>query len=138
MQKSCQLKITSMKQLVSSPFYITSIPVRKKALSGLELVRAGSVKRGGNNTEPLDSLRRPGWEREYPEECTLICSVHDAKKYEGNDTSNGRVFLFEAGKNARENGNEVIHLVFIFWLENRSHFDRRQKKPKRKSPEPCR
>jgi hypothetical protein len=30
--------------------------------------------------------------------------------------------LFEAGKYARENSDEVIHLAFIFWLENRSHF----------------
>ena len=110
-----------VKQLVSSPFYITSIPVRKKALSGLVLVRAGPVYRGGNNTDPLDSLGRPGREREHPEERTLIRCVHDAKKYEGNDTGNGRVFLLEAGENARKNGNEVIHLVFIFWLENRSH-----------------
>jgi hypothetical protein len=97
---------------------------REKPLICLVLVRAGSVYRGGNNTEPLDSLSRPGREREHPEERTLIGCVHDAKEYEGNDTSDGRVLLFEAGKYARENGNEVIHVffVFIFWLENRSHF----------------
>jgi hypothetical protein len=88
----------------------------------VELVRTGSVYRGGYNTEPLDSLGRPGREREYSEERALIGCVHDAKEYEGNDTGDGRVFLFEAGKYACENGNEVIHLAFIFWLENRSHF----------------
>ena len=95
---------------------------REKTLLCLELVRTGSVYRGGNNTEPLDGLSRPGREREYPEERSLIRRVHDAKEHEGNDTSNGRVLLFEAGKDSRENGNEVIHLAFIFWLENRSHF----------------
>jgi hypothetical protein len=86
---------------------------REKALF-VVLVRTGSVYRGGNNTEPLDSLSRPGREREYSEERTLISRVHDAKEYKGNDTSNGRVLLFEAGKYARENANEVIHLVFVF------------------------
>lgn len=115
-----------------------SLLSREKALLRLKLVRAGSVYRGGNNAQPLDSLGRPGREREHPEECTLIRCIYDAKKYEGNDTSNGRVFLFEAGENTRKNGNEVVHLVFIFWLENRSHFEPRQKEPKRKSPEPWR
>lgn len=123
-----------MKQLVS----LFALFSREKALFGLELVGTRPVYRGGNNAEPLDSLRRPGWEREYPEECTLVRCVHDAKKHEGDNTSNGRVFLLEAGENARENGNEVIHFVFIFWLENRSHFEPRQKKPKRKSPKPWR
>ena len=98
-----------------------SLLSREKALLRLKLVCTRPVYRGGNNAQPLNSLGRPGREREHPEECTLICGVHDAKKYEGNDTSNGRVFLFEAGEYSRKNGNEVIHLVFIFWLENRSH-----------------
>jgi hypothetical protein len=123
-----------MKQLVS----LFALLSGEKALLRLKLVCAGSVYRGGYDTEPLNSLRRPGREREYPEERTLIRGVHDAKKQEGNNTSDGRVFLFEAGENARENGNEVIHLVFIFWLENRSCFEPRQKEPKRKSPEPWR
>jgi hypothetical protein len=101
---------------------LPSLFSREKALICLVLVRAGSVYRGGYNTEPLDSLGRPGREREHPEERTLIGCVHDAKEYEGNDTSDGRVLLFEAGKDSRENSDEVIHLVFIFWLENRSHF----------------
>jgi hypothetical protein len=120
-----------MKQLVS----LFALFSREKVLLRLKLVGACSVNRGGNNTEPLNGLGRPGREREYPEECTLICGVHDAKKHEGNNTSDGRVLLFEAGENARENRNEVIHFVFIFWLENRSHFEPRQKKPKGKSPD---
>ena len=100
---------------------LPSLFSREKALF-VELVRTGSVHCGGNNTEPLDSLSRPGREREHSVERTLIGCVHDAKEYEGNDTSNGRVLLFEAGKDSRENSDEVIHLVFIFWLENRSHF----------------
>ena len=117
-----------------------SLLSREKALLRLKLVGTRPVYRSGNNAEPLDSLGRPGREREHPEERTLICSVHDAKKYEGNDTGNRRVLLFEAGENSRENGNEVVHVffVFIFWLENRSHFEPRQKKPKGKSPEPWR
>ena len=107
---ACQLKITSMKQLVS----LFALFSREKALLRLKLVRAGPVYGGGNNAQPLNSLGRPGREREHPEECALICGVHDAKKYEGNDTSNGRVSLFEAGKYARENGNEVIHVFFVF------------------------
>ena len=106
-----------MKQLVS----LFDLFSREKALLRLKLVGAGAVNCGGNNAEPLDSLGRPGREREYPEECTLVRCIHDAKKHEGNNTSDGRVFLLEAGKYARENGNDVIHLVFIFWLENRSH-----------------
>ena len=126
-----------MKQLVS---YVSLSPLLsgEKALLRLELVRTRPVYCGGNNTEPLNGLGCPGREREYPEECTLIRCVHDAKKHEGNNTGDNRVFLFEAGEDARENGNEVIHLVFIFWLENRSHFEPRQKKPKGKSPEPWR
>lgn len=123
-----------MKQLVS----LFALFSGEKALLRLELVGTCPVYRGGYDTEPLDSLRRPGWEREYPEECTLIRCVHDAKKHEGNNTSDGRVFLFEAGKYAGKNGNEVIHFVFIFWLENRSHFEPRQKKPKGKSLDQCR
>ena len=98
-----------------------SLLSREKALLRLKLVGTCPVYRGGNNAQPLNSLCRPGREREHPEECTLIGCIHDAKKYEGNDTGNRRVFLFEAGKNAREDRNEIIHLVFIFWLENRSH-----------------
>ena len=102
-------------------FYRPLLFPREKTLFG-ELVRAGSVYCENNSPQPLNSIRRPGREREYSEERTLIRRVHDAKEYEGNDTSDGRVFLLEAGKYARENANEVIHLVFIFWLENRSHF----------------
>jgi hypothetical protein len=93
---------------------LPSLFSREKALLCLVLVRAGSVYRGGYNTEPLDSLGRPGREREYSEERSLIRCINDAKEYEGNDTSDGRVLLFEAGKDSRENGNEVIHLVFVF------------------------
>jgi hypothetical protein len=102
-----------MKQLVSYVFLSPPLLPREKALF-VELVCTGSVYRGGNNTEPLDSLGRPGREREYPEERTLISRVHDAKEYEGNNTSYGRVFLLEAGEDSRENSDEVIHLAFVF------------------------
>jgi hypothetical protein len=87
---------------------------REKPILCLVLVRAGPVYRGGNNTEPLDSLSCPGREREYSEERSLIRCINDAKEYEGNDTSDGRVFLLEAGEDSRENANEVIHLAFVF------------------------
>ena len=100
-----------MKQLVS---YVSTLFSREKPLFRLVLVRAGSVHCENNSPQPLNSISRPGREREYSEERSLVSRVHDAKEYEGNDTSDGWVFLLEAGKYARENANEVIHLVFVF------------------------
>ena len=79
----------------------------------LELVGTGTVHGQNDSTEPFNGVCGPLREREYTQGGTLIGSVNNCQANEGNDTGNCRVFLLEAGKDSRENLNEVVH-GFIF------------------------
>jgi hypothetical protein len=74
----------------------------------LVLVRACTIDSEENGSDPLNCIGRPGRQREYAEECTLIGRVHHDEKNEGDYAGRRRVFLFELREDLRENlGNKI-------------------------------